>query len=73
MHTYLDKLQGGEDVDYERIKNILGALDGVAQVHDLRLTGFHEDTGVMVKNTKDNIVTSEQEKPRSRFVEIKFI
>lgn len=73
LHTYLDKLQGGDNIDYERIKNIIGAIDGVARVQDLRLTGFHEETGVIIKNTKDDITTVEQEKPRSRFVELKVI
>lgn len=73
LHLYLDKLQGGDIVDYERIRSIISAVDGVAMVQDLKMTGFHEDTGMMIKNTKENIPTSEQEKPRSRFVEIKFI
>lgn len=71
LHLYLDKLQGGENVDYERIRNIIGAVDGVANVLDLRVTGFHEETGMMLKHTKENIPTREGEKPRLRFVEIK--
>lgn len=73
MHTYLDKLAGGDIIEYGRIKSILSAIDGVARVQDLRLTGFHEETGVMIKNTKENITTVEQEKPRSRFIELKVI
>jgi uncharacterized phage protein gp47/JayE len=73
LHTYFDRLMGGDLIDFERVKNIIGALDGVARVQDLRLTGFHEETGVMIKNTKENIPTAEQEKPRSRFLEMKFI
>ncbi|WP_455392284.1 baseplate J/gp47 family protein [[Eubacterium] cellulosolvens] len=73
MHTYLDKIRGGDIIEHERIKSIIGAIDGVARVQDLRLTGFHEETGVMIKNTKENIPTVEQEKPRSRFVELKVI
>ena len=73
LHLYMDKLQGGDDIDIERVMNILGAVDGVAKVHDLRLTGFHEETGVIVKNTKENIPTAEQEKPRSRFLELKVL
>jgi uncharacterized phage protein gp47/JayE len=73
LHIYLDKLQGGDIVDYDRINNIIGAIDGIANVSDLRLTGFHEETGVMIKNTKENIPTVEQEKPRLRYVEFKVI
>jgi len=73
LHLYLDKLQGGDMVDYERLSSIIGAVDGVSNVHDLRLTGFHEETGMMVKNTMENIPTVEQEKPRLRYVEVKFI
>jgi uncharacterized phage protein gp47/JayE len=73
LHLYLDRLQGGDIIDYERIRNIISSVDGVASVQDLRLTGFHEDTGMMIKNTNENIPTTEQEKPRSRFVEVKFI
>jgi uncharacterized phage protein gp47/JayE len=73
LHIYMEKLQGGDDIDYERITNIISAVDGVAKVQDLKLTGFHEETGVMVKNTKENITTVEQEKPRSRYLELKVI
>ena len=73
LHTYLDKLQGGDVVDHERVRSIISAVDGVANVHELQLTGFHEETGMMIKNTRGNIPTREQEKPRSRFVEVKFI
>ena len=73
LHMYLDRLHGGDEIDYERVQNIIGALDGVAKVQDLRLTGFHEETGVIIKNTKENITTTDQEKPRSRFLEMKFI
>jgi hypothetical protein len=73
LHIYLDKLQGGDIVDYDRVHSIISAVDGIANVHDLRLTGFHEETGVMIKNTHENISTVEQEKPRSRFVELKII
>ncbi len=73
MHLYLDKLQGGDNIDFERVKSIIGAVDGVSTVHDVKLTGFHEDTGMMVKNTRENLTTKEQEKPRLRFVEVKFL
>ena len=73
LHLYLDKLQGGDNIDYDRVRSIIGAVDGVSTVHEVRLTGFHEDTGMMVKNTKDNILTKEEEKPRLRFVDVKFI
>jgi uncharacterized phage protein gp47/JayE len=73
LHTYLDKLAGGDVIDFERIRSIISAVDGVARVQDLRLTGFHEETGMMIKNTLENIPTTEQEKPRSRYVEVKFI
>jgi uncharacterized phage protein gp47/JayE len=70
LHMYMDKLAGGDVVDYERLKSIIAAVEGVAVIHDLRLTGFHEETGVIIKNTKENIPTVEQEKPRSRFLEL---
>jgi hypothetical protein len=73
LHTYLDKLAGGDIIDYDRIQSIIGSIDGVARVHDLRLTGFHEETGVMIKNAKENIPTQEQEKPRLRYVELKIV
>ena len=73
LHMYLERLLGGDTVDYERIRNIISAVDGVSLVQDLRLTGFHEETGVIIKNTRENITTVEQEKPRLRFVELKFI
>jgi uncharacterized phage protein gp47/JayE len=73
IHTYLDRLLGGDIIDYERLKSIIGALDGVAKVQDLRLTGFHEETGVIIKNTRENITTTENEKPRSRYLELKVI
>ena len=28
LHLYLDKLQGGDNIDYERLRSILGAVDG---------------------------------------------
>jgi uncharacterized phage protein gp47/JayE len=73
LHLYLDKLQGGENIDYERVRSIIGAVDGVANVLDVRLTGFHEDTGMIIKNTQENIPTKEEEKPRLRFIEVKFV
>jgi hypothetical protein len=73
LHLYLDKLTGGDNIDYERVKSIIGAVDGISTVHDVKLTGFHEDTGMMIKNTNENIPTKEEEKPRLRFVETKII
>jgi uncharacterized phage protein gp47/JayE len=73
LHLYLDRLQGRDNVDYERIRSIIGSMDGVANVLDLKITGFHEETGMMIKNTHENIQTSEGEKPRLRYVDIKII
>jgi uncharacterized phage protein gp47/JayE len=73
LHLYLDKLTGGDNIDYDRIRNIIGAVDGISTVHDVKLTGFHEDTGMMIKNTNENITTKEEEKPRLRFVETRII
>ncbi len=73
LFTYLNKLHSGDSIDYERTRSIISSVDGVANVHDLRLTGFHEETGIIVKNTKDNLPTSAQEKPRLRIVEVKII
>jgi uncharacterized phage protein gp47/JayE len=73
LHLYMDKLQGGDNIDYERIRSIIGSVDGVSTVHDVRVTGFHEDTGMMVKQTKENIPTKEQEKARLRITEVKII
>jgi uncharacterized phage protein gp47/JayE len=73
LHLYLDRLQGGDNVDYERIRSIIGSIDGVANVLDLKITGFHEETGKIIKNTHENILTTEGEKPRLRYVDIKII
>jgi uncharacterized phage protein gp47/JayE len=73
LHIYLDKLLGGDIIDYDRIHSIISSIDGIARIQDLRLTGFHEETGVMIKNTHENIPTVEQEKPRLRYVELKVV
>ena len=72
MHAYLDTLHGGDSVNYDRLRNIIGAVDGVASVQDLVLTGFHEDSGLIIRNARENVPTHDQEKPRMRRVEIRF-
>lgn len=66
LQTHFDKLEGGEDIDYIRIRNLLANIEEVSEIQDFTISAFHEDTGLIIKDSKDNIKTQEHEATRIR-------
>ena len=71
LQLHLNKLEGGEDVDYTRIKNIIANNENILELYRLDLTAFHEETGLVIKNSHENIKTREHEYSRIRNIVVK--
>ena len=68
---HLNKLKGGEDIDYTRIRNIVANNESISELHHLDLTAFHEETGLVIKSSHENIKTGERECSRIRNIVVK--
>ncbi len=66
VRLHLDKLEGGEDIDYIRVKNLIFNIDGISEINNFTISAFHENTGLIIKDASENIKTQEREKPRLR-------
>jgi uncharacterized phage protein gp47/JayE len=73
LQIHLNKLKGGEDIDFTRVRNIISNYEGIAELQHLTLTAFHEDTGLVIKNSVVNINTHEHERGRIRKINITII
>jgi hypothetical protein len=70
VRLHLDKLEGGEDIDYIRIKNLINNIDNISDINNFTISAFHEDTGVIITESNDNIKTQEHEVARVREIEL---
>lgn len=71
LQQHLNKLKGGEDIDFTRVRNIIANYEGIAELQHLTLTAFHEETGLVIKNSEVNIKTQKIERGRIRTIKIK--
>lgn len=64
LFAHLQRLRGGEEIDYIRVRNIVRSIEGVAEVKELYLTAIHEETGAVVSRTTTDIRIGNNETPR---------
>lgn len=62
--VYLERLKPGEEVEYNRIFNLIKNIEGVGEVKSVLLSAFYEESGVIIGETKTNIKIGEQESPK---------
>ncbi|MEM3342614.1 MAG: baseplate J/gp47 family protein [Thermoplasmata archaeon] len=66
IRMYLERLRAGNDVEYEKVLNLVRHVPGVASVEELTISAIHEATGVMVSDSRRNITISDKEEARMR-------
>ena len=67
---HFDRLRGGEDIDYRRIFNLVKSVEGVSEIIDLTLSALHEDSGLVISDSRNDISTRENEIPRLRNIDL---
>lgn len=73
LQLHFEKLRGGEEIDYRRIFNLIRSVKGISELVDLALSALHEDSGLAISDSRNNITTRENEQVKLRNVNLEII
>ena len=69
--AHLERLKGGELIDYRRIFHLIRSTEGITELIDLTLSVLHEETGLTVMGARDDIGIGSNEYATLRDVSVK--
>lgn len=73
MEAHFERLRGGEEIDFQRIENLIKGVEGISELRELRLSALYEDSGMTVKEAMANIPIGTDEIVKLRDVRVEMI